>query len=101
MRFRGWGQSVTENELFMIIKLDVASSAVSFTFLNVIFFLERLKSQLLVICVQILMTGTGGLIRFYHWWNSTVLLRTLRLMSVDRPTANHPKCFETAGLIFS
>ena len=29
----GWGQSVTENELFMIIKLHVGSSAVSL-FLN-------------------------------------------------------------------
>jgi len=40
------GQSVTENELFMIMKLDVASSAVSPFFQN-------------------LMTGTGGYIRFY------------------------------------
>ena len=45
MRFRGGGgggQSVTENELFTVMKLDVASSAVSFNILNVIFFLERL-----------------------------------------------------------
>lgn len=50
------GQSFTENELFMIIKLDVETSAV-LTFLNTIFFLKRVS-------LQILMTGRAGCILF-------------------------------------
>ena len=42
------GQSGTENELFMIIKLDVASSAVSP--LNTIFFLTRVSLQVSIYC---------------------------------------------------
>ena len=33
--------------------------------------------------------------------SATILLRTPWLMSVDKPTANHPKRLETVKLLFS
>ena len=50
MRFHAYWQSVTENEMFMIIKLDVARSAVLPFW--VIFFVERrLSLQVLIYCL--------------------------------------------------
>ena len=50
-------QSFTENEYFMFIKLNVASSAVSP-------FKIRLSPNVLLHCVQILITVTGGYFDF-------------------------------------
>ena len=51
MRFQAYWQSVTENEVFMIIKLDVASSVVSRPFWIIIFVERRLSLQVLIYCL--------------------------------------------------
>ena len=52
-----------ENELFMIIKLDVASIP-NFPFLNTIFLLKRLGLSFNA-CICHMCTETGSYIRFY------------------------------------
>ena len=74
MHFRG--QSVTENELFMIIKLDVASSAVSP--LNTIFILTRVSLQVSIYC---------NLCTNFNDWNKW-LHSTLQPVEFRRSTEN-------------
>ena len=60
MRFHAYWQSVTENEVFMIIKLDLTSNAVS-PFWIIFFFLSRarrLSQQVLIYYLVFLLTDT-------------------------------------------
>ena len=58
MRFHAYWQSVTENEVFMIIKLDVASSAVSPFWIIFLSRARRLSLKVLIYCLVFFLTDT-------------------------------------------
>ena len=97
------GQSVKENELFiiMIIELHVVSSAVSPFWINFLLKTSQSASLTLLLSVQIVLRGKAG--HKFHFTSSRIspfYWKPCDLCQLPYQQSNHPKCLETASLLF-